>query len=83
MVKADFKGLHIQLSNVDKDLTDENMYLTNTGADVLIDKHGNTLDKYLPTIDDNLTNPTSSSPLAIVASGEGTASAAAMTALMR
>jgi hypothetical protein len=81
MTNTDFTGIHLQLTNVDKNLNTEDIFPVNTGDDVIIDSHNNPLSVYLPTVDDAVSSPTESSPMYAVAYRNGEVNDTVMTAL--
>lgn len=70
MVKPTYDGIHLQLTDVDKSLNTTDMYTVNTVDDVFVDEYKNPLTMYLPTIDNNIDNPTKSSPMIAIGLGE-------------
>lgn len=69
MIHNKIDGQHIQLTNVDRDLNEQVIYPVNTVNDIIMDNNGNKLADYLPTVDDSLDAPTTSSPMVAVENG--------------
>lgn len=62
-------GTHIQLTKIDKDQNENVLFPVNTASDVFVNEDGDTLQDYLPTVVDDMENPTKSEPISILEVG--------------
>lgn len=63
-------GYHIQLNNVDNEKNETLLFPVNTVEDVIVNEDCDTLIDFLPTVENDISNPTEKSPLTAIQTGE-------------
>jgi hypothetical protein len=75
-------GKHVELNPVEKNGDTYTIFPLNTAEDVVVNENGDTLDNYLPCVEDSMTAATKKEPVTGLQVGEATIPEKALNAIL-